>query len=105
MQLGSAVTRFQIGQRVLGQCDGILSLIKQNTAFQRYATCGELLVSVVPDDIPLASAAVLPLATSTAAAGLFKILKLPLPVLEPKPTGKRILIWGGSSSCGASAIQ
>ncbi|KAJ8058974.1 hypothetical protein OCU04_011958 [Sclerotinia nivalis] len=105
VQLGSAVTRFQIGQRVLGQCDGMLTRIVQNTGFQRYATCRELLVSVVPDDIPLASAAVLPLDTSSASAGLFKILGLPLPVLEPVPTGKKILIWGGSSSCGASAIQ
>ncbi|CAD6446014.1 b9fe396f-29e8-402e-aa0f-fa24a5e3b598 [Sclerotinia trifoliorum] len=105
VQLGSAVTRFQIGQRVLGQCDGVFTRIIQNTAFQRYATCREILVSVVPDSVPLASAAVLPLATSTAAAGLFKVLQLPLPVLEPVQTGKSILIWGGSSSCGASAIQ
>ncbi|TGO36044.1 hypothetical protein BHYA_0137g00250 [Botrytis hyacinthi] len=104
-QLGSGVDRFKIGQRVMGQCDGILTRVVQNTVFQRYATCSEILVSVVPDDIPLASAAVLPLATSTAAAGLFKILGMPLLVLDPKPAGKTILIWGGSSSCGASAIQ
>ncbi|TGO87362.1 hypothetical protein BPOR_0231g00050 [Botrytis porri] len=30
---------------------------------------------------------------------------MPLPVLNPEPAGKTILIWGGSSSCGASAIQ
>ncbi|KAF7885591.1 uncharacterized protein EAF02_004100 [Botrytis sinoallii] len=98
VQLGSGVDRFKIGQRNSHtNC--------QNTAFQSYATCSEILVSVVPDDIPLASAAVLLLATSTAAAELFKILGMPLPVLDPKPVGKTILIWGGSSSCGASAIQ
>ncbi|KAF5867950.1 putative zinc-binding oxidoreductase protein [Botrytis fragariae] len=105
VQLGAGVDRFRIGQRVMGQCDGILTRTVQNTAFQLYATCSEILVAVVPDEIPLASAAVLPLATSTAAAGLFKILRIPLPVLDPKPAGKTILIWGGSSSCGASAIQ
>ncbi|KAF7877151.1 hypothetical protein EAF04_000836 [Stromatinia cepivora] len=105
VQPGSAVIRFQIGQRVLGQCNGVFTRIVQNTAFQRYATCRELLVSMVPDNVPLASAAVLQLATSTTAAGLFKFLRLPLPVLEPVPTEKKILIWSGSSCCGASAIQ
>lgn len=105
VQLGSGVNRFQIGQRVMGLCDGMITGVVQKTAFQRYATCNEIFVSAVPDDIPLANAAVLPLATSTAATGLFKILGMPLPVLDPKPAGKTILIWGGSSSCGASAIQ
>jgi hypothetical protein len=45
------------------------------------------------------------LAVSTAASGLFVQLGLPLPSLSPKPTGRTILIWGGSSSCGSAAIQ
>lgn len=105
VQLGSGVNRFQIGQRVMGLCDGMVTGVVQKTAFQRYATCSEIFVSAVPDDIPLANAAVLPLATSTAATALFKNCGLPLPVLDPKPAGKTILIWGGSSSLGASAIQ
>lgn len=32
-------------------------------------------------------------------------LKLALPSLNPEPTGKKVLIWGGSSSVGSSAIQ
>jgi len=48
---------------------------------------------------------VLPISISTAASGLFVQLKLPFPTLTPKATGKTILIWGGSSSCGSSAIQ
>ncbi|ESZ93887.1 putative quinone oxidoreductase [Sclerotinia borealis F-4128] len=58
-----------------------------------------------PYSIPLSSAAVLPLATSTATTGLFKVLRLPLPMLGPEHTRKTILIWGGSSSCGAAAVQ
>lgn len=65
----------------------------------------EILVAAVPDSLPLANAAVLPLSVSTAASGLFHQLELPFPTLDPKPTGKTILIWGGSSSCGSSAIQ
>ena len=105
VQLGSKVTRFDIGQRVIGHCDSLITQKATNAGYQRFTTCREILVSAVPDSLPLANAAVLPLSISTAAAGLFKILKLPFPSLTPEPIGKTILIWGGSSSCGSSAIQ
>ena len=52
----------------------------------------------------------LPLAISTAAACLFKkeTLALPLPKssdANPPSSGKSVLVWGGSSSVGATAIQ
>ena len=53
------------------------------------------------------SAAVLPLALSTAACGLFQKdqLALQYPSVRSKPTGKTLLIWGGSTSVGSNAIQ
>jgi NADPH:quinone reductase-like Zn-dependent oxidoreductase len=50
---------------------------------------------------------VLPLSISTAAAGLYQkgFLAIPYPTINPKPTGKTILIWGGSSSVGSTTIQ
>jgi NADPH:quinone reductase-like Zn-dependent oxidoreductase len=86
-------------------CDGLLTGKATNAGFQQYSTCLEILVSAVPDSVPLANAAVLPLATDTASAGLFHVLGLPFPTLTPKSLGKSILIWGGSSSVGSSAIQ
>jgi NADPH:quinone reductase-like Zn-dependent oxidoreductase len=49
----------------------------------------------------------MPLAISTAAAGLYlpEYLGLPLPSTPPKFTGKTVLIWRGSSSVDATAIQ
>jgi NADPH:quinone reductase-like Zn-dependent oxidoreductase len=46
-------------------------------------------------------------AISTAASALFQTdtLALPHPQVNPKPTGKVVLVWGGSSSVGACAIQ
>ncbi len=105
VQIGSAVTNFKIGQRVIGHCDSLLTRKASNAGYQLYSTCRERLVSAVPDFLPLAKAAVLPLSVDTAAAALFQKLGLPLPSLSPKPTGKTILIWGGSSSVGSSAIQ
>ena len=105
VQLGANVTRFTIGQRVIGHCDSLITKKATNAAFQLYSTCRQILVSAVPDSVPLANAAVLPLGVDTAAAMLFQQLDLPLPSLNPKPTGKTILLWGGSSSVGGSAIQ
>ena len=52
----------------------------------------------------------LPLAFDTAAIGLYLptsdgYLGLPYPSLKPSPSGKTIVVWGGSSSVGALAIQ
>ncbi|KAH8697538.1 putative zinc binding dehydrogenase [Talaromyces proteolyticus] len=105
VQLGSKVTRFQLGQRVLGLCNGLIVRKTANCGWQKYSTCPEIHVSAIPDSLPLANASVLPLSISTAAVGLFIELQLELPSLDPKPTGKTVFIWGGSSSCGSSAIQ
>jgi NADPH:quinone reductase-like Zn-dependent oxidoreductase len=77
--------------------------------FQLYTACNALVVSKIPSTIDFTSAAVLPLAISTAAACLFKkeTLGLPLPTSASSPasSGKSVLVWGGSSSVGATAIQ
>ena len=104
-QLGPGVTRFKIGQRVIGHCDSLLTHKPSRSGFQLYTICREILVSAVPDSLALSNAAVLPLSISTAATGLFKHLKLTLPSIDPEPAGKTILIWGGSSSVGSTAIQ
>lgn len=51
--------------------------------------------------------AVLPTSVTTAASGLYNEdkLGLPLPSENPKPAGKTILVWGGSSAVGSMAVQ
>ena len=53
------------------------------------------------------AASVIPLALSTAAAGLYQheYLDLPAPSMNPENIGRTILVWGGSSSVGSAAIQ
>ncbi|KAJ5939218.1 alcohol dehydrogenase [Penicillium verhagenii] len=105
VQLGSKVTQFELGQRVTGHCDGFLSKKQTNMGYQLYSTCNENLVTLVPDSLPLVNAVVLPIAVDTAGTALYVHLELPLPTLEPAPIPKRILLWGGASSVGSSAIQ
>ena len=79
-----------------------------NSAFQTYPTVLDALASPVPESITLEQAVVLPLAISTACSGLYPKdrLNLPLPtVTKPEKNGKVVLIWGGASSVGATAVQ
>lgn len=78
-----------------------------SAAFQLYSKTFEILVSPIPDSLSFEEATVLPLAISTASAGLYQKthLALPYPSTNPQPTGQTLLVWGGSSSVGATAIQ
>lgn len=75
--------------------------------FQKYTVAPADRVCVLPEGLKEVDAASLPLATSTAANGLYAKdkLALPAPQLDPTPSGRAILVWGGSSSVGGAAIQ
>jgi NADPH:quinone reductase-like Zn-dependent oxidoreductase len=78
-------------------------------AFQQYVLVPSTSVSPYPSSIPPQKAVVLPLSISTAAAGLYQrhYLALPYPTAtkSPKPLSRTVVIWGGSSSVGSTAIQ
>ena len=68
----------------------------------------EITLSPFPDSLSYEQAAVVPLGVSTASAGLFQKDCLNLPYPKPgshEATGMSILVWGGSGSVGASAVQ
>lgn len=107
--VGKGVTRFNVGDRVLAHAVGTDK--KRNSpaegAFQAYTVVLAHMAAPIPDTLSYESAAVLPLALSTAACGLFQTDQLALqhPSLSVTPTGKTLLIWGGSTSVGSNAIQ
>jgi NADPH:quinone reductase-like Zn-dependent oxidoreductase len=79
-----------------------------NSGFQLYPVVTEALTAAIPDNLSFEQAVVLPLAISTACAGLYQkeYLNLPLPSAnKAEPIGQTGLIWGGASSVGATAIQ
>jgi len=109
VEVGSAVTRFAVGDRVLGHAVGTDE--DSNSAaegtFQQYCVVLERMASPIPDTLSYESAAVLPLAVSTAASALFQddLLGLRHPTADPERTGEVVLIWGGSTSVGSNAVQ
>jgi NADPH:quinone reductase-like Zn-dependent oxidoreductase len=109
VEVGPGVSRFKVGDRVFGQA---LGTSKARTgpaegAFQDYTVLVDHMTAPIPDAMSYESAAVLPLAVSTAACGLFQkdYLALQHPSVPPKPTGRTLLVWGGSTSVGSNAIQ
>jgi NADPH:quinone reductase-like Zn-dependent oxidoreductase len=110
VEIGSSITRFKVGDRVVGQACAIDQAFNDSAkgAFQLYTVLVDHMTSPIPPTMPFEQAAVLPLAISTASCGLFlkDQLALQLPT-EPraKPTGKAVLIWGGATSVGCNAIQ
>ncbi|KAJ4993151.1 zinc-binding oxidoreductase [Stagonosporopsis vannaccii] len=98
----------EVGSGVTRHCHGLMTTNPANSAFQMYPIVLDALASPVPESITLDQAVVLPLALSTACSGLYpkNLLNLPLPsATKIEKNGKTVLIWGGSSSVGATAIQ
>ncbi len=109
VEVGAAVSRFRVGDRILGHAVGVDK--KRNNpaegAFQEYTILLSHMAAQIPDAMAYENTAVLPLTLSTAACGLFEKDQLGLhhPSAQPKPTGKTLLVWGGSTSLGSNAIQ
>ncbi len=109
VEVGSAVTRFKVGDRVLGHAVGADKMRNSSAegAFQLFTVLLEHMASPIPAGMSYDHACVLPLALSTAACGLFQrdFLGLQHPAAKPAPTNKTLLVWGGSTSVGSNAIQ
>ncbi|HET9118444.1 MAG TPA: zinc-binding alcohol dehydrogenase family protein [Pseudonocardiaceae bacterium] len=109
VQVGAGVSRFEVGDRVLGHAVGVEK--SRNTpaegAFQTYTVLLDHMAATIPDDMSYASGAVLPLGVSTAASALFQhdALALQHPGIAARPTGQTVLVWGGATSVGSNAIQ
>ncbi|KAK3385197.1 chaperonin 10-like protein [Podospora didyma] len=103
-EIGPDVTDFSVGDRVLGLGIGFVA---REGAFQEYVAVHTNLASRIPDSLSFADASVLPLGLTTAAGALYEPgnLELAYPSLDPKPTGKTLLVWAGASSVGTNAIQ
>ena len=109
VEVGKAVTRFKVGDRVLGHAVGTDKTHNSSAegSFQNYTVVLAHMAAPIPDSLSYEEATVLPLALSTAACGLFQKdqLALQYPSATPKSTGETLLVWGGSTSVGSNAIQ
>lgn len=110
VQVGEDVTRFHVGDRVLGYTGSVTSE-HDNTkkAFQKFILAEQDLLTPIPNSMKYEEGAVIPLGIATAACVLYQpgFLGFPLPSLNSNSENKDkvIIVWGGSSSIGSSTIQ
>lgn len=104
VELGSQVTKYKLGDRVLGLATGFTP---REGAFQTYTVLRSNVSTHIPDNLSFRDATVLPLGLCTAASGLYQkdFLALEYPKAKPVSTGKTLLVWAGASSVGTNAIQ
>jgi NADPH:quinone reductase-like Zn-dependent oxidoreductase len=116
VEIGDAVSRFKIGDRVLAHALGMDPAVNNSAegAFQNFIVIRDNMASLIPEWMSYEEACVLPLGLSTAASALFQkdYLALNKPTLDspgtltaPPCPREVVLVWGGSTSVGSNAIQ
>ncbi|KAK2674713.1 Polyketide synthase, enoylreductase domain [Fusarium oxysporum f. sp. vasinfectum] len=105
-KVGSDVKDFKVGDKVVGMKTAGASDSKYS-AFQEYSISSEVTTTKVDDDetMDLAVRLVGNLPTIPAIFNYTLKLQRPVPGQEPKSQGKRILIYGGTSSIGSMSVQ
>jgi len=109
VEVGSGVTRFKAGDRIVAHSLSVDKRVNRacEGGFQEYTVVRENMSSAIPHSMSYEMASVLPLGLSTAACALFQkdYLGLPFPTTSPNPSGKTLLVWGGSTSVGCNTVQ
>lgn len=109
-EVGSGVSNVKKGDRVTAHTVSLVQQQPKYGGFQLYSTVPGAKACKIPDSTSFNEAVVLPLAFDTAAVGLFDShskgsMGLEKPTLTPTQSGKTVVVYGGSSSVGALAIQ
>ncbi|THU84489.1 GroES-like protein [Dendrothele bispora CBS 962.96] len=97
--LGADVKGFSIGDRVAGWVHG--GFQETQFAFQEYLPARSDLLMKIPPNVSYEEAATIPVASTTAAIGMNRLVQFP----QRPPLGKTILVSGGASSVGMFVIQ
>lgn len=108
--IGADVKDFAVGDRVVAYAIGLEKGrdAVAESGFQAYVVVDAGLAAALPDTLPFEEAAVLPLAISTAAAGLFENDQLALDhshLGDAAPRDEVVVVWGGATAVGGNAIQ
>jgi NADPH:quinone reductase-like Zn-dependent oxidoreductase len=108
--VGSGVTRFKRGDRVIGHSWQFFTNEPGDGAFSLYCRIPAANAAILPDSVAYTEGVVLPLAIDTAAAGFYQegYMGLEFPSLDSSKAGSKgevVVVYGGSSSVGCAAIQ
>lgn len=110
---GDEVDNVKPGDKVIALTDEYRTQLSSHGFFQRFTVISSGTLCKVPDGLRFENACVLPLGLCTAAGILFEkeTLDLEWPTTNDNERAERdhkdevVVVWGGSSSVGCSAIQ
>ncbi|PPF87248.1 Zn-dependent oxidoreductase [Pseudoclavibacter sp. RFBJ3] len=110
VEVGEGVGAFEVGDRVTAYAIGLEKGrdAVSESGFQAYVAVDANLAAALPDTMAFEEAVVLPLALSTAAAGLFETAQLGLDYSglgSPETRDEVVVVWGGATAVGGNAIQ
>ncbi|OAQ99716.1 hypothetical protein LLEC1_02725 [Akanthomyces lecanii] len=113
-----AGSRFKKGDRVIGHTVNLVSGRPEDGAYALYTVVQANKTAILPAEIPFTAGVVVPFALEAAVCALsVKVpgpampgvstpaLGLPYPSLDPRPLGKTLVVYGGSSSVGSMTTQ
>ncbi|KAK5412774.1 hypothetical protein LTR06_005745 [Exophiala xenobiotica] len=105
--VGPDVTDFKRGDRIATIRDGPKAADPRFGAYQQYALASQTSTSKLPDGVTLENGAtsILNLAAVATALSIFMGLDHPSPTSKAEANGKKILVYGGSSSAGGLATS
>lgn len=103
VRVGSAVTKIKAGDRVLAYVARFPGTARHG-GYQTLTVAEEGLAAHLPPHYTYEQGATIPQGFVTVACGLIEGLKQSLDINAPAK-GEPLLVWGGSSSCGAYAVQ
>ncbi|KAK3646355.1 hypothetical protein LTR56_003115 [Elasticomyces elasticus] len=108
-EVGSKVSRFKKGDRVIGHAWQFMTGLPEDGAFSLFCRIPAANAAVLPKEIEYTQGVVLPLAIDTAAGGFYQPeymgLDFPSSSAKPNSKGEVVIVYGGSSSVGCAAIQ
>jgi len=102
-EAGTNVTKVKKGDKVAGWTFG--NTFPGHGAYSQFIKVDGANLYRIPEDMSFDEAVTYSVAFQTAAMGLYHILKLPEPYTTPDKEATPILIWGGASSVGMTAVQ
>ncbi|KAI9663221.1 MAG: hypothetical protein M1821_008269 [Bathelium mastoideum] len=112
VQLGPDVTKYQVGDHILGQSGFVTpGALPDQAGLQKYAILEAAHTAPIPQSLGFDAATTLPVPFVAAYVALFHPKQLglapPIPSHGSRPdySGETILIVGGGSQCGRAAIQ
>lgn len=119
-EVGTKVTRFRKGDRVIGHCINLVTGRPNDGAYSLYTVVPQSKAAHLPAEIPFTHGVVVPFALEAAVCALSvktpgpcmpgvttPALGLPYPSLQvpPPPQQKTLIVYGASSSVGSMTTQ